>query len=186
MIFAAGIGRTPPAAPRQPRLLRRDDRGRRMGPPQHHDEATHHRPVVRLENSGSRYARPSGRPRRGSAGSPSNGPSTTRSRSGHRLSPPAFPEPVAAFGPAGPSLTMTGGVVGLAGPSGCRPPPTNQAFHPCSMPAWAVTTNVRRVGQATWSGGAAPALVAFAADAGAFSALCGDHVGVAGVGVAPA
>ena len=33
---------------------------------------------------------------------------------------------------------------------------------------------------------AAPALLAFAADAGAFPALRGDDVGVAGVGVAPA
>lgn len=36
---------------------------------------------------------------------------------------------------------------------------------------------------AAWS---APALLAFAADAGAFSALGGQHVGVARVGVAPA
>ena len=41
-----------------------------------------------------------------------------------------------------------------------------------------------------WSGGldlgASPALLAFAADAGAFAALGGHDVGVAGVGVAPA
>jgi hypothetical protein len=41
-----------------------------------------------------------------------------------------------------------------------------------------------------WLGGlgvwAAPALVAFAADAGAFAVLGEYHVGVAGVGVAPA
>src|SRR5271166_6616863 len=33
---------------------------------------------------------------------------------------------------------------------------------------------------------AAPALLAFAADAGAFAALGGQHVGVAGVGITPA
>jgi len=46
------------------------------------------------------------------------------------------------------------------------------------------------VDQERWPGScglawAAPALVSFAADAGAFSALCGEDVGVAGVLVAP-
>jgi hypothetical protein len=37
-----------------------------------------------------------------------------------------------------------------------------------------------------FGGGVAPTVLAFAADACAFAALSGQHVGVAGVGVAPA
>src|SRR4051794_22901940 len=47
----------------------------------------------------------------------------------HRPSPPAFPEPVAAFRPAGPSLTMTGDVVCRPARQGCRPL-SNRALHP--------------------------------------------------------
>ena len=49
----------------------------------------------------------------------------------------------------------------------------------------ALTAYVRRVGSCGGLG-SSPALLAFAADAGAFLALGGEDVGVAGVGIAPA
>ena len=52
--------------------------------------------------------------------------------------------------------------------------------------ASALAMNVHRVWSCGFRFRAAPALLAFAADAGSFAALGGQDVGVAGVGVAPA
>jgi len=68
----------------------------------------------------------------------------------------------------------------------CLPRPLPAPVTNATLPSSALATNVHRVGHAALGFGRPQRCWRSLADAGAFAALGGQHVGVAGVGVAPA